>query len=342
MALLGKSWSSLIIAGAKAGLIGTPGMIGDVSFEQCAKVYESGAEIGAAPDIVSFRQGLSSSIYEKLCASEDISTMDKIKLASDLGKWAFARGGGLDDDVMDIDAEVDTPMFTKTGLWVLDKIVGESGVPQEVVTILARPEAGKSSLAVSLMCEWRRSAIGPVSFIQTELSPAAMRMKIDGQCRGENLWRSGEDRMVFGRLAAQNELDRCTEEGDPDRLIIFDSVTGHCGSGDTPDGRMRHVNLYDSLMQAKNKNRLVVATGHVKQGEEVFSIESAAGSAVIGRMSGVIVCLDKVDAIRRDGRGEIQISTVKNRYSGKQSSFKFAYDYVTGEAIPLNSDEWED
>jgi hypothetical protein len=104
-----------------------------------------------------------------------------------------------------------------------------------------------------------------VSFIQTELAPSAIRMKFDGMTEGERLWVKGEDLMVFGRRGAQQELERVIAEPHPDRLIVFDSVGGHCGQGDTPESRNRFAELYDLLMQAKNVNRMAVAAAHVKR-----------------------------------------------------------------------------
>src|SRR6185503_13607521 len=157
-------------------------------------------------------------------------------------------------------------------------------IPQEVITILAKPEAGKTTMSMAIAHQWRRSDIGPVCMIQTEIAASAIAMKRRQMTRpGEALWRSGVDTMVFGRRGAQQKLDWLEQNPDPDRLVIFDSIGGMCGQGDSPESRNRFAELYDNLVQVKNSSRLVIACGHVKRGVDLVDIESAAGSSAIER-----------------------------------------------------------
>ncbi len=333
LSLLGNGWSQLITAGSLYGLAGTSAAVPDCSFDQLVNFYEQGASSGATPNMEEFRATLASVIYEKLCGN-DLPVLDKVKLSGQLDKWFSGKDSANGSGVVDFDSEAEFPMFTHTGFAPLDSIAGENGVPQELISILGKPEVGKTSIALAIAHQWRRNNIGPVSFIQTELSHSAMKLKIQGQALpGEKLWRSGEDRLIFGNRAASEELERCEENPDGNRLIIWDSTTGTCGTGDSPEGRLRYVSLYENLMRVKNSSRMVIACGHVKRGQDETNIESAAGSAIIERLSGLIVCIDKEEGSRPDGTYDIRIQTVKNRYAGRVRPFTFAFDYVTGQAM---------
>lgn len=333
MNMLGRTWGPIIAAGAEHGL-GAAVSLPKAAPEQIQELLLMGAEAGPG-DLAEFRALLSASIYENICGNDGLSTLDQMRYSGELYRWYDGRNSANGDGVYRMDAEIDVPPFTKTGLWPLDRICGSKGVPQEVITVLARPETGKTSFVMALGCEWKRQQLGPVSFIQTELSPSAVRMKWDGMTGTEQLWDDG-DVMVFGRRAAEQELLRVIEQPDPGRLIIFDSVGGHCGQGDTPDSRNRFADLYDLLMQAKNSNRMAVAAAHVKRGVDLMDIESAAGSSAVERFSGVLVCLTKDDTPRPDGSMEVRIETVKNRYHSRVRPFRFLFDFVRGKASELD------
>lgn len=337
MRMLGKSWTPIITAGAAYGLAGSAAALPTVSYDQLTQFFMEGSKSGSEPSLTEFRAALSGVLYEKITGNESISILDQISLAGKLGQWLDGRDSANGDGEMDFDAVIETPPFTKTGFWPLDQIAGERGLPQEVVTLLARPESGKTTVALSVACEWRRANIGPVWFIQTELAASAMRMKIDGMMQpGEKLWRPGIDRLVFGRRSADNALDYLIAHPDPDRLVIFDSIGGHCGQGDSSASRERFAELFDKLMQVKNSSRMALACGHVKRGVDMADIESAAGSSAVERFSGCLFYMDKDPTTFPDGTSQIQIESLKNRYHGHVRRFNFRYDYVTGTATDVD------
>lgn len=341
LSYLGKAWSPMIQAGAQYGLGGCGAALPGVSADQLTQFFMAGCESGATPSIEEFQTALAGTIYEAIQGKADISALEQMQLIADLNSYLKGRESHNGDSAIDFDAVVETPMFTKTGFWPVDRIMGEQGVPQEVITLLARPETGKTTVCLSIAHAWRRSDIGEVVFIQTELAASAMRMKIDMMGRpGEKLWRTGQDRLVFGRREAEKELRRLIDAPDPNRLVIFDSIGGHCGQGDTPDSRSRFADLYDLLMATKNQSRMVIAAGHVKRGVDIADIESAAGSSAVERFSGGLIYFAKDPAPFPNGRSEIRIETLKNRYAGRVRPFSFSYDYKLGDAF--ESDEFED
>ena len=306
------------------------------NLDQLSNFYMAGAESGAQPHLEEFRGLLAGRLYDSITGSADLSTIEQMQLVTRLGRWFDGLSSTNGDGEMDWDAEIDTPPFTKTGFWPLDQIAGPKGLAQEVTTLLARPEVGKTTLCLATAFAWRRSNIGPVTFIQTELAASAVRMKIDGMVRpGESLsqmFRRDEDRLVFGRRGAEDALQKCIDEPNPDRLVIFDSVGGFCGQGDTAESRTRFADLYDLLMQAKNHSRLVIAAAHVKRGVDMADIESAAGSSAVERFSGMMFYMTKDPAPRPDGMLDANLESLKNRYGDHQRKVKFVFNYVTGEA----------
>lgn len=332
MALLGKTWGPIIRAGAEHGLAGAASALPSVSVDQLAQLYMAGAETGAAPSIEEFRSTIAGRIYESVCGNDSISVLDQLKIASELGKWFEGRGSTNGEEEMDWDAKVDTPPFTKSGFWPFDDLHSAQGMPQEICTVLSRPGVGKTTMAVATAMGWRQNTVGSVTMIQTEIAPSAMRMKIDGMCR-PGLFRSGVDRLVFGRRNAQTAMQRMIENPDPDRLVLFDSVTGFCGQGDGPESRTRFAELYDDLCQVKNCSRAVIAFSHVKRGTDLADIESAAGSSAVERFSGSLIYLSADDTARPDGLVQVKAEILKNRYGSLVRPKKFLFDYVTGSAL---------
>lgn len=340
MTFLGKGYAPIINAAAKYGLGGASAALPGSSAAQLSEFYMQGCESGAAMSPEEFTSLLAGMLYQNVSTAANLSPIEQMKLIAAISKYLDGRESHNGDGSIDFDAKVDTPMFTKTGFWPLDQIMGVNGVPQEVITLLARPETGKTTVCLSVAYAWRRADIGPVVFIQTELAASAMRMKIDMMAEtGENLWRSGLDRLVFGRRSAIQELQRCIDEPDPARLVLFDSIGGQCGQGDSPDSRSRFADLYDMLMAAKNSSRIVVAAGHVKRGVDIADIESAAGSSAVERFSGGLIYFAKDPTPYPDGRSRIRIETLKNRYHGRVRPFDFMYNYKTGQATQEDSIE---
>lgn len=338
LSLLGKSWAPLIEAGATHGLAGSTVAIPSASMDQLAQLYMMGSDSGATPDIDEFRSALSAAIYEKICGNEDFSVVQQIKLSTTLGTWMNGRDSTNGDGILDWDAEIETPLFTKTGFYPLDRIFGSNGVPQEVHTVLSRPGVGKTTIALAIANAWRHRDIGPVTMIQTEIAPSAIRMKVKGISGNAPIWRSGIDNIVYGRRGAEAMLQKLIDEPDPNRLILFDSCTGHCGQGDDAASRTRFADLYDKLCQAKNVNRMAIAFSHVKRGTDIADIESAAGSSAIERFSGGLVYLSSDGVTRPDGQVEIVIQSLKNRYGSYVRPFKFVFDYGKGTASEPDDD----
>lgn len=336
LARLGKSWAPIIKAGAELGLGGATSALPGVNLDQMTNFYMAGAESGAAPHLDEFRGLLVGRLHESVTSSTDLSIIEQVELIGRLSRWYNGLNSTNGDGEMDWDAEIETPPFTKTGYWPLDRIAGGQGLAQEVVTLLARPEVGKTTLTIATCFAWRRNNIGPVTFIQTEIAASAMAMKIRGMVApGENLsqlFRQDVDRIAYGRRGAEDALQKCIDNPDPDRLVVFDSVGGYCGQGDTAESRTRFADLYDMLMQVKNKSRLVIAAAHVKRGVDMADIESAAGSSAVERFSGMMFYMTKDPAKRPDGLLDASLESLKNRYGDHQRKVKFSMDYVTGNA----------
>lgn len=331
--VLGEASVKLIRAGAEHGLAGSVSHMAGVTLDQVANVYAIGADSGATPDLQEFKSALAGAIYEKLCGHADYSNLDKIRLTGKLDTWVNGSASMVADAEYSMDAEIAIPPFTRSGFTPFDQIQGE-GFPQDIVLWFGHPGTMKTTFGVTLAKRWKESGIGSVTLIQTELSPALMRMKIDSQVPRGTLFNPETDKMVFGRGGADAKLEWLLENPDPDRLVIFDSLSGYCGGGDGPESRQRFYDVYDKLSQIKNVSRTVVAISHIKRGEgDNVSIESAAGSSAQEKFSGNMIFIKVDDAPRPDGLVEARLATVKNRYAQKQRPVKFLYDFRTGDTF---------
>lgn len=332
MRMLGKGWSEVVSAGARHGLSGSTVALPETDMTQLAQLYMTGAESGATGDAQEFRSALASAIYAKICGNESLSVMDQIQLTTSLGKYYEGRTSANTDEVIDWDQQIDMPPFCKSGFWPLDDICGPRGIPQGVITLLARPEQGKTTVCLSLAATWRRQNIGNVVMIQTEMAPSALRMRIDEMTKDDGkIFQSGIDKVYFGRRNADKALDELIKNPDQNRLVIFDSVIGYTGGGDGPDTRTRYAELYDLLMQVKNGCRFVVAAHHVKRGVgDIPDQEAGAGSATIERQSDCLYVLEKDPSPRPDGLLSARFKHLKNRYGGYQRDVRFLMNYIKG------------
>lgn len=333
MGLLGKTWGPIIRAGAEHGLAGAAAALPKVSVDQLSSFYMAGADSGATPDLDEFRAALAGRIYDSICGNDSISQLDQIKLAGSLGSWFDGISSAVGDSEMDWDAEVATPPFTKSGFWPLDQIHGSRGIPQGISTVLGAPGAGKTTIALALGIEWRRQNIGPVIMMQTEIPPSPLMMKISEMVGDEKLFRPGIDRIVFGPRNCQQKLERIIENPDPDTLLIFDSITGMCGQGESSESRTRYANLFHDMRQAANVSRMAFMFHHLKRGIDIADQESGAGSRVVEQMSDNLFCLRKDDSPRPDGLSGVKIEALKLRYNGSIARpINFTFDYVKGRA----------
>lgn len=331
MSFLGKSWSPVITAGAKHGLAGAAMAIPGVSADQLAAFYMAGAESGATPTADEFRSALAGTIHEAITGNDSLSALDQMLLVGKLAKWYEGKNSANGEDEIDFDAVIDTPPFTKTGFWPLDRLHGPDGLPQGICTVLSRPGVGKTTTALALAYLWRVHDIGEVWICQTEIAASAQLMKMAGITGGRNVFRKGVDRMVFGRRNSQSCLEKLAANPDPNRLVLFDSVTGFCGQGDGPESRTRFADFYDLACQVKNVSRMLIAFTHVKRGTDIADIESAAGSSAIERYSDSMVYLSTDGVPMPNGCVEIRGESLKNRWGSHQRPIKYVFNYQTGE-----------
>ena len=340
--MLGKSWSEVIYAASKYGLGGCTAALPEVSFQQLNSLYETGSDSGATPTVEEFRSMLAGAIYKKIKDSENISDIQQMKLSCDLYTWFNGKDSMSGEGELDFDAKLSIPPFTKTGFWPIDKIHGSRGVPQGVCTLLAKPGVGKTTSAIAIAKNWKEQQIGPVVFMQTELSAPMLCMKIEEMTiTTPGLWQSGVDKLVFGRSVTKT-MESLIDNPDPNRLVIFDSVVGHCGQGDTADSRAKFDDLYRTLCELKNASRMCIAVTHVKRGIDIANIEAAAGSSVVERLSDSMIYMSSSDIVRPDGKVTIKVEDLKNRWGRKVTPFKYLFDYTNGNAYPLGEDEGDE
>lgn len=322
-------WGDLYSVVAANGLLGAVETLSGTDYAQLTEMYARGVGCGASPRPEEFYHGLTLAIGEALCNSE-LPITDRMKMFAKLDAWYEGRSSGGQNAVLGFDAEVEAPAFTLTGWWPLDRVAGSKGMPQDVITIISAPGTGKTTIGCGLAADWKRNVGGPVMMFQTELGPSMMRRYTDAALRpGEKLW-TPEDKIVYGSYAVQEQLDWCICNPDPDRLIIFDSVSSFCGDGSDAASRTRYFKAYQDLMAVKNASRMAVAMTHTKRGvdPDTDNMESSAGSASIERFSGLLLYLTPLER-GEQGTRELSLKPLKNRHDQLGRPVKFLMNYHT-------------
>lgn len=331
-------WGRVIAAGAEHGLGGCTAALPEASFAQISAIYEQGILSGASPDEQEFRSLLAGVIFEAISENDKLAALEKIRLYSKLHTWVQGNDNGTEEAVLDWDAEVAVPDSTVTGFKPLDELFG-GAVMQELYTILAQPEQMKTTTCLAIAKQWKVSGIGPVVMLQTEMAPAPTLLKIRGM--GNEVFQKGIDKLYFGGRNTEDGLEWLIDNPDTDRLVIFDSISGHCGQGDSAAERQEYSRILRKLVAVKNASRLVIACSHLKRGVEVAGINDAAGSSVIERLSGCMLQLEKSDTPRPDGLIQMKMNIIKNRWGGHNRPSRYLINPITGETFENDVDAFE-
>lgn len=330
---LGKSWHTLITGAAQVGAAGLVSLVPGTTLDSVNQLIALGAE-GPPPSPEEFRAGISGVIYERICASDSIGNDQKIDLVGKLWNWKKGRVAMIADEVLDWDAEVETPEYTRTGFMPLDKLFGGQGVPSDSLVFVGPPGVGKTTMAIKIATCWREQEIGSVVMLQPEMPPAMLSAKIKAMVPNmSQLFRPGVDKIVYGANAISKELDYMIERPDNGRLVLFDGISAYCGQGDDPSSRIKYAELVMNLNALKIKSRSVIAFHHVKRGlDGKIDLESAAGSSVIERFFASFIEINKSNCPRPDGSSRVYFKDHKHRYGdGSVDKVPFLFDYVTGE-----------
>lgn len=337
MNMLGP-WGRVITAGAEHGLGGSTSALPEASFAQISAIYEQGIQSGASPDEQEFRSLLAGTVFDAIAENDRLSALEKMRLYSKLHIWVQGNDNGTEEAVLDWDAEVEVPESTVTGFGPIDKLFGGS-LMQELYVLLAQPEQMKSTLCIALARQWKLSGIGSTVMIQTEMAPSTTLMKIRNM--GNEVYEKGIDRLYFGGRNTEEGLEWLIDNPDPGRLVIFDSITGHCGQGDSAAERQEYSRIVRKLVAVKNASRVVMACSHLKRGVEQAGINDAAGSSVIERLFGGMAQIEKGDVVRPDGLVPMKLSIIKNRWGGHNRPVRFLFNPVTGETFENDIEVFE-
>lgn len=333
MRQLGKSWQTLITGAAQVGAAGLTALIPNTTLDSVNQLTALGSE-GPPPSIEEFRAGIAGVIYEKICASDSLGNDQKIDLVGKLAIWKKGRTAMIADEVLDWDAEVETPEYTRTGFMPLDKLFGGQGVPSDSLVFIGPPGVGKTTMAIKIGTCWREMDIGSVVMLQPEMPPAMLSAKIKAMVPNmAELFRPGIDKIVYGGNAIAKELDYMIEHPDNGRLVLFDGISAYCGQGDDPSSRIKYAELVMNLNALKMKSRSVIAFHHIKRGlDGKIDLEAAAGSSVIERFFASFIEINKNSCPRPDGSSRVYFKDHKHRYGdGTVDKVPFLFNYQTGE-----------
>lgn len=344
---LGKSWVQLLTAGSKAGMGAVVANLKDTKVEQVESLYMAGSDSGATPSAEEFRQLLHSVIWQKILEA-DIGAIDQSQLAGELYQWSQGKQSMTGEYELDWTAEIEQPPFVDCGFFPLNRACGENGVPPEIITIISKPGAGKTTIALALALAWKRLILldgktRTVEMMQSEIAPSALLHKVQTMFHpgDKELFIPDVDRMTFGTSAIINRIKYLKENPDRNRLVLFDSATGFCGSGTDPGSRDRFEFLYRSMADIKNSSAFVVIFHHLKRGAlDTNMMEAAAGASVIEKLSGVLASLDNRGIVNKSHESymDLKLTTIKSRYGLPEPDNTFYMNYHSGDLIDTDEE----
>lgn len=319
--VLPKTWQELINSAIDSG-IGS----GVTNYDQLQAMYMHGCESGIPPSEVEFKSLLANEITQFLDKS-DFTFKYKLKLQSLLYNYLEGTANSIRHSICTFDKEPEPLSRFSTGFWPIDDVLSdpdEPGVISEVITLLGQSGAGKTYMATTMAAMWPH---GSVWMFQPELDENLILHRV---ARMDSQWASGQAPILeTGVYNPEVVLDRCIEDNDPNRLVIFDSLSYICGSGDNPENRAKWERYYHACVELKSYVKMVLITTHIKRGDSGKNIDSGAGSSAIEKNSGAQVLFEKLHALPNYKGTRCQFTATKNRMGPDNQVISFDYDYTT-------------
>jgi hypothetical protein len=337
--LLPKTWGRLIQSAVDDGT-GS----GLASQAQLDDFYMKGAESGIKPTLKEFKGLLCTVIRENLREKEkELSNADATRLYGLLHRFYTYDDSKRPEKWMSFNAKAPDLVTFSSCFPPLDDIIragvkNEPGVFTEIITMLGFTGTGKSVLTLAIGKEWNH---GSVWYFDPEVGEGLTLYRLNVM---ETL-HDPSKMVVFGDYDIDEVLQRCIDDPDPNRLLIFDSLHAICGDGDTSDSRQMYANYYKKFSKMKDYVKLIIVTTQIKRGDDGKNLHSAAGSRNIENWSGALVSAHQGGIIagpNNEPYNEVKLYGIKNRMGQKNRECDFVFDYVRNRYIGLLKEFLED
>lgn len=345
--LLPPNWRDMIESGKRG--------IGDgaTNSDQEINLWQRGAEAGEGiePSEQEFRNRIVDEIYDVLERDSKLTRKQKMDCAATLHNYLHnLKANSVEKATITFNDKARALDRFTTGTWALDEVIspelddladGEKpGLIREVITLQGHTGTGKTSLALAIAANWPH---GQVTMYQPEVSKELMLSKIGKMSK---TWDKNLPPIVeCGNYDPDVILDKLRETGgDPNALLIFDSLTFIGGKGDNPENRAKYERFYRAFVAMKEYVKLVLVTVQLKEGATGQSAYDSYGGSNIPEGSGAVVSFWRnVHYPNANGDHQLTFFGAKNRMgpTGKEIPVKFHYPTCTIRSKPIENEELE-
>lgn len=340
--------AEVVMSVAKRGLTGAASDL-DIPVDQLQTMYDQGKTAGTG-SATEFRILLGQTMLGEADLQRDQITMttyltlvkgiteyieqEKISIINtdevDLGEFSE-----------DSSSVQQIPKFD-TGFTPLDVVI--NGLYQGVLTMIARPGHGKTSIMISIMEEAvHTNAASSVWYYEQEIPKPMMLYRI-APAATRTAFRKGQDRLICGQLSIAEIETEVRRNPDPERLIIIDSpdvMAGGSGEGK----RFMIEDIYMGLIRLKGLCKAVLVTSWPRRKDREITLESGAEAWAKAWYSDIIVGATKLGRVGA-GFNNVRFNVVKNRFGISDNELTWRYNYgdlswsITEQNVKESANDW--
>lgn len=199
------------------------------------------------------------------------------------------------------------------------------GLYQGILTLIARPGHGKTSIMISVMEEAvKTKAASSVWYYEQEIPKPMMLYRISPSAV-RTPFRKGKDRLICGQLTILDIETEIRRHPDPERIVIIDSPDVMAG-GTGDQKRFAIEEVYLGLIRIKSLCKAVLVTSWPRRKDREITLESGAEAWAKAWYSDIIVGATKLGRVGQ-GYNNVRFNTVKNRFGISDTDLTWHYNY---------------
>ncbi len=312
----------------KKGIEGTSAQL-DIPLEQLESLYQEGKASGKG-NVEEFRTLLSKMMLTEVeIRREQITLSTYLSNIKDISSYMEREGIVIvqheEEDLGEFSEGNDIIEIPKhnSGFIPIDLLIG--GFYQGITTVIGRPGHGKTSLMITLMEEYRKSAqASSLWFFEVEIPKPLMLYRLS-PLTNRTKFEKGKDRLICGSVSIGEIEAMVKENPDPDRIILIDSPdTMAAGTGDKK--RFTIEDIYIGLIRLKPFVKSIFVTSWPRRNDRNITLESGAEAWAKAWYSDIVIGMAKLGRVGQ-GYNTVRLNCVKNRFGIADNDITFKYHY---------------
>lgn len=318
----------IISAVASGGVSGAAAQL-DVPPDQIENMYRQGKEPNEGNE-TEFRVLLSQAMMGELeLRRDDLKMGDYLRFMKAISAYMDSEKKALitfEEQDLGVLAEEEVEKIPKfeSGFSPIDYALG--GLYQAIMTIIARPGHGKTSVLLSMMEALRASnQASSLWYFEQEIPMPMMRYRMSS-CTRRVKFISGKDKLICGSVSIDQIEAMVRAEPDPERVLFIDSPDVMAGgSGDQK--RFAIEEVYMGMIRIKPLVKLIVCTSWPRRNDRQISLESGAEAWAKAWYSDIIMGMTKLGRASQPGYTNVKLNVPKNRFGPADNELTFQYHY---------------